>query len=172
MIRIFQYSMWPCDAQRATGDGYEPQWTHISEFVPRSRSRFLFSDYWEAESEFVKVALRAAEWVNAEALSIYRAGSSGQPITVAPNESVVDQVPIQHLDPVIRYNLRDYVWTRLFFEEKFYITFGYDMNMYVGFFDSALDFNAYATDKIYCRDVSDRRIDTDFHFFGRARPEE
>jgi hypothetical protein len=172
MIRIFQYSMWPYNSQRPTEDGDEPQWTHISEFVPRSRSRFLFSHYWDAESEFVRVALRAAEWADAEVLSVDRTGSSGETITVAPNESVVDQVPIQHLDPVIRYNLRDYIWTRLFFEDKLYITFGYDMNMYIGFSQSLLNFNADMTQKIYCRDVSDRRIDTDFHFFGRARPEE
>ncbi len=164
---ILQFSMWPSNPQ---SDVDEPPWTHISQFLPPSKSKFSFSEYWEAESEFVRVAVRALEWVNAEYVSVGQPASSPRGIPVSPTESILDQVPIQHLDPVIRYNLRDYIWTRLFFRDQLYITFGYDMNMYIGFACSAPDYTSGSLQKVFCRDVSDRKADTDFHFFGLARP--
>jgi hypothetical protein len=161
--------MWSCDRQRPA-DHDEPRWTHISQFLPRSTSKFSFLEYWEAECEFVRVAVRALEWVSAESVSVWQPGDPPRTIPVAPNESLVDQVPIQHLDPVIRYNLRDHIWTRLFFRDQLYITFGYDMNMYIGFSSSSPDYTAEKLQRIFCRDVTDRKVDTDFHFFGMVRP--
>ena len=164
LITILQFS----PMQPVEGTGLP---LHIDTYALARGGKIAFSNYWIVENEYVAAVLTSMERLKIPrlAVSLLDKGLNNK----APLKLVLsggNVYPLEALDPIIRYCLRDWIFCRLYYERDFYITFGHDMTMYIGVMGRDFVNPIPQSTALSCVDVSERVIDTSFHFFGAVPP--